>query len=190
MATANDVQAAAARIAGHVLRTPLLKSVPLTARSGADVRLKLESEQLTGSFKIRGATNKLLELGATGRGVVTASSGNHGLAMATALSVLGSHGTVVLPTNVAPTKRAALAQYPGVNIVLHGADCVDAETHARALAASTGSDFVSPYNDRSYGKRHVHAQLRCIRMTRRTTPGPRRWAIARQGHGGSGHRRG
>ena len=150
MTTPEAIAAAAVRIAPHVLRTPLLRSRPLAAQTGGvDVRLKLESEQTTGSFKLRGATNKLLAAAPAdrARGFVTASSGNHGLAMATALAELGLSGAVVLPTNVAPAKRAALAQFPGLVVHLHGNDCVVAEEHARQLAAATGRVFVSPYND-------------------------------------------
>jgi len=152
MTTPEAVAAAAARVAPHVLRTPLLHSRWLSARTGAQVLLKLESEQTTGSFKLRGATNKLLAATEANRrrGFVTASSGNHGLAMATALSAIGLPGTIVLPTTAAPAKRTALAEFPGVEILLHGHDCVVAEGHARQLAANTGLIFVSPYNDAEY----------------------------------------
>jgi threonine dehydratase len=153
MLKAEEVAAAARRIAPHVLRTPLLRSRPLGALTGAEVLLKLESEQTTGSFKLRGATHKVITATEAdrARGFVTASSGNHGLAMAEALSALGLRGTVVLPTHAAPAKRAALAQYaPALEVLMHGTDCVDAETHARQLAAATGRVFVSPYNDIAY----------------------------------------
>jgi len=86
--SATDIDNAAKRLSGHVYKTPLLKSRGLSAKTGANVFLKLESEQDTGSFKVRGAYNKILAVQEEGRTVgqfVTASSGNHAIAVATAL---------------------------------------------------------------------------------------------------------
>lgn len=146
-----DIQDAAARLAGRVWRTPVERSVALAARSGADVWLKCECFQATGSFKLRGALNRLLTLEPPdlARGVVTASAGNHGLGVAEAAARLGARATVVVPETAAPTKIHALRQYEarGVALVLAGADYDAAEAHALELARSTGHTYVSAYND-------------------------------------------
>ena len=119
------------------------------------VRWKLECFQVTGSFKIRGALNRLLVLReeegqeALRGGVITASSGNHGRAVAHALGLLGGRGVVYLPTTVADSKRRALAERYGEVVALRlvGEDCVDTEEAARREAERTGRVFVPPYND-------------------------------------------
>lgn len=142
------IMRAAARLRPHVLETPLLPSPALSARSGAQVYLKLEQLQHTGSFKLRGALNRLLTWPrqVLERGVVAASSGNHGLAAAFALERLGAPLTLVLPESAARVKLRALARYR-CETILHGADCVAAEDHARRLAAASARPFLSPYND-------------------------------------------
>ncbi len=115
---------------------------------GASVHLKLENLQVTGSFKVRGAFNKLLSLDAAarGRGIVTASTGNHGSAVRYAAEELGIPGTIVLPENVAPQKVKALKNST-LEVRLVGSDCVAAETFARQESLDRGSVYVSPYND-------------------------------------------
>jgi threonine dehydratase len=147
-AAASAVAAAAERLRPLVVRTPLLPSPRLSRACAADVRLKLENVQHTGSFKFRGASNALACLAPARRraGVVAASSGNHGLALASAAAALGVAATVYVPTTTPGEKRAAIAAH-GAEVVVHGDDCVVAEAEARAVAAATGRVYVSPYND-------------------------------------------
>lgn len=146
-----SILAAAQRVQGRVLRTPLEHDALLSEQSGAEVYLKLENLQRTGSFKLRGATNRLLTLSERERaaGVVTASAGNHALGLATAASTLGVRATVLVATTGSPAKIAALRRFPAewVELVLHGKDYDEAEARAIALARETGRRFVSAYND-------------------------------------------
>lgn len=143
-----EVEAAAARLAGRVRRTPVERSPKLSAELGADVHLKLENLQRTGSFKLRGATNKLLLLDAAtrARGVVAASTGNHGAAVASAAADLGIDAVVYAPTNATPGKLEAIRGL-GAEVRLHGEDCLVSELAARAMAEAEGRAYVSPYND-------------------------------------------
>ena len=131
------------RLRPYLLETPLLPS-PL----GENVFVKLETLQPTGSFKVRGALNKLLSLSAEekARGVVTASTGNHGAAVAYALKRLELEGVVFIPENAAPTKIEAIKRL-GAEVRVYGDDGVVAERYARAYAAEHGLTYVSPYND-------------------------------------------
>jgi threonine dehydratase len=142
------VRAAEARIRPHVRETYVEPSPYLSERTGARVLLKLENLQLTGSFKVRGAFNKILSLSdeARARGIVAASSGNHGLAVAHVLGQLGLSGTVFVPTIVAPAKLARLRR-AGIQVELRGDDSGDTEVIARAYAAEHAMTYVSPYND-------------------------------------------
>lgn len=146
-----DIEAAAARLHGRVWHTPVERSAALAARTGADVWLKCECFQTTGSFKLRGALNRLLTLApeALGRGVVTASAGNHGLGVAEACARLGVRATVVVPTTASPAKAHALAGYAdrGVALLAFGEDYDAAEAHALELAGGSGQTYVSAYND-------------------------------------------
>ena len=146
--TLRDVFLAAARIAPHVRRTPLERSAPRSAELGLDVYLKLECWQRTGSFKLRGALNRLLTLSdeARARGILTCSAGNHGLGVAEAARLTGVAATVVVPENASPAKVAGLRR-AGVDLLLVGASYDEAEARARELAAERGLTFVSPYND-------------------------------------------
>src|SRR4051794_20045765 len=105
--TRGDVEEAAARIAPFVVRTPLERSLLLSAMCGTDVWLKLECFQQTGSFKLRGALNALLAQPDIAS-VVTASAGNHGLGVARAAALLGRRATVVVPDTASSAKVAAL----------------------------------------------------------------------------------
>jgi threonine dehydratase len=144
----DEVVRAHARLAGRVFETPLLPSPWLSRATGAEVRLKLENLQHTGSFKVRGATNALLCLsaGARARGVVAASSGNHGLGLAFAARAVGCAVTVFVPATTPAPKRAAIEAL-GAEVQVFGDDCLATEVHARAFAARAGRQYVSPYND-------------------------------------------
>ncbi len=142
-----EVEAAEQRIRPHVRTTALEPSAPLSGQSGARVFLKLEHQQLTGSFKVRGALSKVLSLtDRDRREVVAASTGNHALAVAHALSLTGRQGTVYLPGEVAAGKLEALRR-AGVPFRQFGRDPVDAERRARREAEEEGKIYLSPYND-------------------------------------------
>lgn len=136
------------RIRPHIRETPLLWSPGLSARTGATILLKLENLQITGSFKLRGALSKVLALSDAekARGVVTASTGNHGAATAYAGRLAGVVPTVFVPTGAAPSKVERIRAL-GARVEVHGDDSADTERHARETATRTGQVFVSPYND-------------------------------------------
>ena len=146
---AGEVALAEPRIRPHIRETPLEPSPFLSGETGGDVRLKLECVQVTGSFKARGALNRLLALSEAerGRGVVAASTGNHGLAVAHALALLGIAGEIFLPSTVSPAKLDAL-RGRGARVRLVEDDPGVVETVARRDAERTGRVYVSPYNDR------------------------------------------
>ena len=110
--------------------------------------LKLENLQYTGSFKLRGAMNKLLSLAPEQclRGVVAASSGNHGAAVAYGCRALGVSGTVFVPEHASPTKLEAMRRY-GIEVRQHGDDSLLSELEARRYADEHGLAYLSPYND-------------------------------------------
>jgi threonine dehydratase len=145
---AGAVAAAGRRIRAHARETPIEPSPALAAGSGASVFLKCENLQHTGSFKARGALNKVLSLAPAelARGVVTASTGNHGAAVGFALRSVGARATVFVPERASPTKLAAIARQGG-EIRRHGVDSGETEIFARAHAEATGAVWISPYND-------------------------------------------
>jgi threonine dehydratase len=149
--TPTSILAAAQRLKGRVLRTPLEPSEALSEASGARVYLKLENLQRTGSFKLRGALNRLLTLDEAERaaGVVAASAGNHALGVAQAASLLGVRATLIVPKSGSPAKIAALSRYPAewVELLLEGDDYDAAEALAIDLARQSRRRFVSAYND-------------------------------------------
>ena len=130
------------------IRETILERSFLGQPGGATVTCKLENLQHTGSFKARGAMNKLLSLTPEelARGVVTASTGNHGAAVARSANELGASGIVFVPEGASPSKLRAIARL-GAEVRTHGTDCVQAESHARHYAAENGMTYVSPYND-------------------------------------------
>jgi threonine dehydratase len=143
-----DVQAAAARIAGKVLRTPALPSDAVSRATGAHVVLKLDNLQATGAFKERGAANRLALLSAAerSRGVVAMSAGNHAQAVARHASLLGIAATIVMPRFTPSTKVTRTAAW-GASVVLHGETLAEAAEHAYSLAAEHGLVFIHPYDD-------------------------------------------
>jgi threonine dehydratase len=136
------------RIRPHVRETILEPSPYLSELGGAQVYCKLENLQHTGSFKVRGVMNRLLSMTREelSPGLVTASTGNHGAALAYATSRLGAVGIVYAPENADPDKLSMIERL-GVEVRFHGDDNAVAEIHARRYAAENGMTYVSPYND-------------------------------------------
>lgn len=128
--------------------TPLDYSLGLSHLTRAHVYLKLEHLQHTGSFKLRGAGNKILSLTLEQlrRGVVAASTGNHGLGVCYAARQAGTTATIYLPRDVAEDKLTMMKQLGGQPVLIAG-DCLAAEIKARAAAEASGQVFISPYND-------------------------------------------
>jgi len=143
-----EVLRAAQRIRPYIRETPLEYSFHLSQLSGSHVFLKLENLQHTGSFKARGAMNKLLSLTPVQRakGVVAASTGNHGAAVAFGMNKLAMRGIVFVPENASPTKLEAIRAL-GAEIQVHGKDSAITESYARRYAEENGQTYVSPYND-------------------------------------------
>jgi len=136
------------RLRPHVRQTPLEYSLALSQASGAEVWLKLENLQHTGSFKVRGALNKLLSLTTEQlqKGVVAASSGNHGAGVAFGLAKLGAKGVVFVPEGASATKLEAIRRY-GAEVQVFGKTGDDTELYARRYADERGLTYISPYND-------------------------------------------
>ena len=141
-----EVLEAEERIRPYIRETPLEYSACLSKVGESKVYLKLENLQHTGSFKTRGAFSKVLSLPSQ-KEVITASSGNHGLAVAYALHTLGGKGTIYLPTITAQVKRDKLKDFR-VNTKYFGSDCVETEVYTRNIGDhSQEKTFISPYND-------------------------------------------
>lgn len=143
-----DLYRARRAIAGIARRTPLVRSAALSALTGAEVYLKLETVQETGSFKLRGAANRLLNLtpAERSRGVITVSTGNHGKAVAYVAAQLGIPATVCVPQLVLPHKVAAMHSL-GAEVVIHGASQDEAEAYAAELTRERGLMWVSAFDD-------------------------------------------
>lgn len=144
MITPAAILAARRRIAGIAHSTPLERSRPLSAFTGAEAYLKLECAQVTGSFKLRGAASAILA-DAERRPVVACSAGNHALGVAHAAALAGVDATLVVPETASPAKLAALERYPA-RVLRRGATYDAAEAEALRLAREDGLRFVSPYN--------------------------------------------
>jgi threonine dehydratase len=143
-----EITQAAERIGPYIRETPLIRSLWLGDDRSSGVFLKLENLQHTGSFKVRGALNKLLTLTPEqrGHGIVTASSGNHGAAVAYGLRLLGMRGLIVVPEHASPAK-VDLIRRLGAEVRHYGDDALLAEEYARDYAAQQGLVYISPYND-------------------------------------------
>ena len=148
MLTIRDIERARRQIQGSVLQSPCAESAVLSKLTGAGIFLKLENLQLTGSFKERGACNKLAALGDEQRvrGVITASAGNHAQAVAYHASRLGIAATVVMPEGT-PLIKAQSTRGFGAQVILHGTSYDDAAEHATALCQRDGSVYVHPFDD-------------------------------------------
>jgi threonine dehydratase len=144
-----DIERARRRIAPHLRVTPLVDSRWLSDRSGAEVRLKLESTQVSNSFKVRGALNAIARLRESGHRVsrvVTASAGNHGRAVAWAAGLASLPATVFTP-RAAPESKLEAIRRSGADLRAECDDYEDAEQRARAFARGEGgATFISPYN--------------------------------------------
>jgi threonine dehydratase len=148
MLTLTAIQAAQETIHKAVDLTPCKYSEYLSRLAGAEVHLKLENLQRTGSFKIRGALNKLsrLDPAARSRGVIAASAGNHAQGVARAAQMLGVQATILMPEATPITKVEATAS-AGAEVILHGETFDDAMHMARALAAERGLTMIHPFDD-------------------------------------------
>lgn len=143
-----EIEQARDRLKGHVKRTPLIRSNTLSKISGTPVFLKLENRQTTGSFKLRGATNAVLSLPASKRmfGVVTASTGNHGRALAHAASLHGLKATICLSSLVPPNKVEAIHRL-GADIRIVGKSQDDAMEEVARLSRDQRMNVVPPFDD-------------------------------------------
>ncbi|MES2028708.1 MAG: threonine/serine dehydratase [Pseudomonadota bacterium] len=146
--TSADIDAAARVIAPYAVRTPLLRSPALDTLTGATVFLKPEVLQRTGSFKFRGAFNKISSIpeGERGRGVVAFSSGNHAQGVAAAAQILGMKATIVMPSD-APVSKVERTRGYGAEVVLYDRVKEDREAIARDIAGKSGATVVPPYDD-------------------------------------------
>ena len=146
--TLDDVRAAAARIEGAVVRTPMLRSQTLSEITGADIWLKFENHQFTAAYKERGALNALLHLDEEqrARGVIAASAGNHSQGLSYHGRRLGVPVTIVMPETT-PSVKVMQTQSVGGNVVLFGETFDEAYAHALELAQERGLTFVHPFDD-------------------------------------------
>jgi len=132
-------------IKNYIVKTPLKYSERLSKETNSNIYLKLENFQKTGSFKVRGALNKILNINSEEK-VLAASSGNHGAAVSYALFQKNMTGTIYVPKNVKKSKVKNIESY-GSKVVKFGDDCLDAENEAIRLSKENNLTFVSPYND-------------------------------------------
>ena len=143
-----NIQDARKAIGPFIKCTPLVQSKYLTTYCGCPLFLKLENLQITSSFKPRGVFNKLLHLNEDekDKGIITASAGNHGQAVAFAAQQLGQYARVVVPRNTPKVKIEGIRKY-GADLVLFGENYDEAERKAKELAQKDGCAYISPYND-------------------------------------------
>lgn len=148
MLSVQDIIEAESRIRPLTRETPVDHSLHLSRMGDANVYLKLEHLQHTGSFKLRGATNKILSLDdeQLREGVIAASTGNHGMGVCYAARHAGTTATIYLPRDISEQKLAMIKHLGGTP-VLSGDDCLEAEYRAREAASKSGQVFISPYND-------------------------------------------
>lgn len=144
----DEVIAAESRIRSYIRETPLDFSLPLSKITNTKAYLKCENLQYTGSFKVRGALNKLLSLSPSQhqQGVVTASSGNHGAAIAFGLNKLNIPGIIFVPENASTTKVENIRNYDA-QLEFYATDCMQTEMHAIDYAKRHNMIYISPYND-------------------------------------------
>jgi threonine dehydratase len=148
MITLTDIEQAAERIAGRVLRTPMMPCDAISRLTGAEVLLKLDNLQVTGAFKERGAANRLslLSQDERARGVIAMSAGNHAQAVARHASLLGIAATIVMPKFTPSTKVTRTASW-GATVILFGETLAESAAHARELATEQSLVFIHPFDD-------------------------------------------
>jgi len=146
--TFQEIEAARGRIAGAVYDSPCPPSIPLSEITGIEIFCKLDNLQRTGSFKERGARNALAQLSVEQqeRGVIAASAGNHGQALAYQGKLLGIPATVMMP-KFAPLVKVNNCQKLGATVVLHGKDFGEAKAHAHEIATEKGLAYIDGYDD-------------------------------------------
>jgi threonine dehydratase len=161
--TLKDIQNAQLSIEPYAKRTPLIKSEALSRLISANVYLKLENQQVTNSFKVRGVMNLLLHLTSEQKkqGVITTSAGNHGQALAFGAQQMGFQAKVVVPANTPKVKVDGIRKY-GADLLLFGDSYAEAEKKAKELAQSEGRLYVSPYNHRYLVAGHGTAGLEIL----------------------------
>ena len=144
----DDVLASYDRSKNYIRKTPLDHSPSLSELINGEVYLKLENVQKTGSFKFRGAISKITSLNSDQRnkGVVTASTGNHGTAVSLAMKILDVNGKIVVPKNIARNKLENIKKLGGI-VEFYGKDCIESEFRAQEISKESGSAYISPYND-------------------------------------------
>ncbi|MBZ9935402.1 threonine/serine dehydratase [Mesorhizobium sp. BR1-1-16] len=149
MITIDDIEAAAHRIAGEAVRTPLLASAALDARLGGRVLIKPETLQRTGSFKFRGAYNAVAALPEAERaaGVVAVSSGNHAQGVAAAAALFGISATIIMPDDAPQAKLEGTRRLGATVVTYHRAGGADREAIAAEITAQTGGRLIHPYNE-------------------------------------------
>ncbi|GHG34705.1 hydroxyectoine utilization dehydratase EutB [Paracoccus aerius] len=143
--TMDDIRAAARRIAGHVVETPLVEDTALSARLGQPIWLKCEYLQTTGAFKLRGATNAILSLQGKVRGVVTASTGNHGRAVAHAAKTLGVPATICL-SRLVPANKVQAIRDLGATVRIVGKSQDEAMVEIARAVAEEGLTEIPPFD--------------------------------------------
>ena len=143
--TLDDIRAAASRIVGHVVQTPLVEDTALSARLGHPVLMKCEHRQTTGAFKLRGATNAILSLSGDVRGVVTASTGNHGRAVAHAARMLGVPATVCL-SRLVPANKVQAIRDLGATVRIVGDSQDEAMVEVARAVAEEGLTEIPPFD--------------------------------------------
>lgn len=146
--TSHSIEHVYKEIKRYIRKTPVERSDYYSNLSGAEVFLKYENQQITGSFKVRGALNKVFSIPdhEIDKGLIAVSAGNHALGYGYALKKKGKRGIIILPENASKAKVLSLKQYP-VDIEFHGKNYDEAENYTLDVVAKTGKIFVSPYND-------------------------------------------
>ena len=164
MVKLEDIEAAQKNISSYAKQTPLTRSKFLSELCRGEVYLKWESQQPTRSFKVRGVTNKLLSLTPEekAKGIITASAGNHGQAVAYVAQKLGFKAKIVVPTHAPQVKVDGIRQF-GAELVLFGDTYDAAEKKAKELAAQEGKLYISPYNDPRIVAGHGTAGLEILK---------------------------
>ena len=144
----DDVLASYERSENYIQKTPLNHSPSLSELINGEVYLKLENTQKTGSFKFRGAISKITALDSDlmKKGIVTASTGNHGAAVSLAMKMLDVNGKIIVPKNIAQNKLLNIKRLGGI-VEFYGKDCIESEFRAKQISKEIGSTYISPYND-------------------------------------------